>query len=414
MDFQTDKIFSEKLDHHDSLSQLKEKFIFPKTKPIYFCGHSLGLQPKLASEFVGDELKSWSNLGVEGHMNGKNPWFDYHTFLTKDMANIVGAKETETVVMNSLTTNLHLLMISFFKPNKEKYKIIIDTPVFPSDKYAVQSQLKLHGLDPEKDLIEINTMENEKCVSREDMLASIEANIDSVAMMLLSGVNYYTGQLYDIKSISHLAKKNGCIIGLDLAHAAGNVKLNLNQWEVDFASWCGYKYLNGGPGAPSGIFVHEKHHNSTMNRLEGWWGHDKNTRFNPPNIFKPINSAEAWQLSNPPILSMAALRSSLEIFSSVGIGLLREKSEKLTGYLEYLIKSMDNKKITILTPDKINERGSQLSLVIDSDQDYISKVFSGNNIIIDIRKPNVIRAAPCALYNSFSDVYNFAEILKQI
>jgi len=414
MDFQSDKIFSEKLDTHDSLSSLKEKFIFPKTNPIYFCGHSLGLQPKLAGKFVGDELKSWSDLGVKGHMNGENPWFDYHTFLTKDMANIVGSKETETVVMNSLTTNLHLLMISFFKPNKEKYKIIIDTPVFPSDKYAVQSQLKLHGLDPKKDLIEINTMENGKCISREKMLASIEANIDSTAMMLLSGVNYYTGQLYDIESISSLAKKYGCVIGLDLAHAAGNVKLNLNQWEIDFASWCGYKYLNGGPGAPSGVFVHEKHHNGTMNRLEGWWGHDKNTRFNPPDIFKPINSAEAWQLSNPPILSMAALRSSLEIFSSVGINSLREKSEKLTGYLEYLIKSMDSKKITILTPDKINERGSQLSLVIDSDQDYISKVFSGNNIIIDIRKPNVIRAAPCALYNSFSDVYNFVEILKEI
>jgi len=334
--------------------------------------------------------------------------------LTQSMSEIVGSKASETVVMNSLTTNLHLLMISFFRPNKKKYKIIIDTPVFPSDKYAVQSQLKLHNLDPEKDLIEINTLRNNKCISKEEMLDSIESNIDNVAMILLSGVNYYTGQLYDIKSIAKLAQNHGCIIGLDLAHAAGNVELHLNKWEIDFASWCGYKYLNGGPGAPSGVFIHEKHHNREINRLEGWWGHDKNTRFNPPEVFSPINSAEAWQLSNPPILSMAALRGSLELFSDIGIKSLREKSEKLTGYLEYLVKSLDSKKINIVTPSQSDERGSQLSLIIDSEEDYINKIFSKNNIIIDVRKPNVIRAAPCASYNSFSDVYNFVEILKQI
>ena len=414
MNLQTDKIFSEKLDNNDPLSDLKEKFIFPLSNPIYFCGHSLGLQPKSTSKFVTNELESWANLGVEGHMSDKDPWLDYHMLLTQSMSEIVGSKASETVVMNSLTTNLHLLMISFFRPNKKKYKIIIDTPVFPSDKYAVQSQLKLHNLDPEKDLIEINTLRNNKCISKEEMLDSIESNIDNVAMILLSGVNYYTGQFYDIKSIAKLAQNHGCIIGLDLAHAAGNVELHLNKWEIDFASWCGYKYLNGGPGAPSGVFIHEKHHNREINRLEGWWGHDKNTRFNPPEVFSPINSAEAWQLSNPPILSMAALRGSLELFSDIGIKSLREKSEKLTGYLEYLVKSLDSKKINIVTPSQSDERGSQLSLIIDSEEDYINKIFSKNNIIIDVRKPNVIRAAPCASYNSFSDVYNFVEILKQI
>ena len=414
MDFQTDKIFSDDLDKNDGLSTLKEKFIFPLSDPIYLCGHSLGLQPKSTNKFVTDELESWASRGVKGHMQGENPWFDYHTLLTEPMAKIVGSKNSETVVMNSLTTNLHLLMISFFRPNKEKYKIIIDTPAFPSDKYAVQSQLKLHNLDAEKDLVEINTLRDNKCIPKEEILASIESNIEDAAMILLSGVNYYTGQLYDIKSIAALAQNHGCIIGLDLAHGAGNVKLNLNEWGIDFASWCGYKYLNGGPGAPSGIFVHEKHHNKTINRLEGWWGHDRESRFDPPDMFKPINSAEAWQLSNPPILSMAALRSSLELFNSVGIKSLREKSEKLTEYLEYLVKSMDSKKINIVTPEQINERGSQLSLMIDCDQERINKIFSENNIIADIRKPNVVRAAPCASYNSFSDVYSFVEVLKKI
>ena len=402
------------LDNNDQLRLLKEKFYSPSSNPIYLCGHSLGLQPKTANEFVSAELDAWKHYGVEGHTHGNNPWFDYHCLLTDSMSKIVGSKNTETVVMNSLTTNLHMLMISFYRPKKDKYKIIIDIPAFPSDKYAVQSQLKLHGFDPEKDLIEINTFENNKCISKEKMLENIKSNIDSAAMILLSGVNYYTGQFYDIESITKLAHDNNCILGLDLAHAAGNVELHLNNWEVDFAAWCGYKYLNGGPGAPSGAFIHEKYHNKDLNRLEGWWGHDKETRFNPPELFQPINSAEAWQLSNPPILSMAALRSSLELFDNIGMDSLREKSKNLTGYLEYLIQSIDNKKISIITPNQIDQRGSQLSLQIDSKEINIEEFFKSKNIVCDFRKPNVIRAAPCAFYNSYSDVYNFVDALKEL
>lgn len=414
MKFKYSDIHANELDNQDSLKSLKEHFYFPSSNPIYLCGHSLGLQPKSANEFVKVELDKWRQLGVNGHTNGEDPWFDYHLLLTDSMSNIVGSKNTETVVMNSLTTNLHMLMVSFYRPNKDKYKIMIDTPAFPSDKYAAQSQLKLHGFDPEKDLIEINTFKNNQCITKEKMTEDIQSNIDNVAMILISGVNYYTGQCYDIESITKIAHKNQCIIGLDLAHAAGNVELHLNSWEVDFAAWCGYKYLNGGPGAPSGAFVHEKYHNKNLKRFEGWWGHNKTTRFNPPKLFEPIPSVEAWQLSNPPILSMAALRSSLDLFNQTGINTLIEKSKTLTGYLEYLILSLDSKKISIITPIESNERGSQLSLQIDSNESDIKKIFEAANIICDFRKPNVIRVAPCAFYNSYMDVYNFVDALKKL
>ena len=414
MNFESGNTFANELDNNDALGSLKEKFNLPQSKSIYLCGHSLGLQPKSAEKFVQMELDAWSELGVGGHVSGNNPWFDYHALLTDHMSDIVGSKNTETVVMNSLTTNLHILMISFFRPTKNKYKIIIETPAFPSDKYAVQSQLKLHGLDPENDLIEIDTFKNNQCISNDDMLNEIKFNIDNVAMVFLSGINYYTGQLYDLQSISNLVHEHDCIIGLDLAHAAGNVELELNKWEIDFASWCGYKYLNGGPGAPSGAFVHEKHHNCSLQRLEGWWGHNRDTRFNPPQIFEPIEGAEAWQLSNPPILSMAALRSSLELFDLIGIKKLREKSKKLTGYLEYLVKSLDNKNISIITPPHLNERGSQLSFQINSNSNNVESFFKSKNIICDFRKPNVIRVAPCAFYNSYADVYRFVESLNEL
>ena len=402
------------LDENDNLKLFREKFNFPLSNPIYFCGHSLGLQSKIANKFVMDELDSWKKLAVDGHMNGDNPWFDYHSLLTESMSNIVGAKAKETIVMNSLTANLHMLMISFFAPNKDKYKIMIDTPTFPSDKYAVQSQLKLHGLDPKKDLVEINTLENNQCISNEVILHKIKSNIDNVSLIFLSGVNYYTGQLYDMNSISEIAHNNDCMIGLDLAHAAGNVKLYLNQWNIDFAAWCGYKYLNGGPGAPSGAFVHEKHHNKNLQRLEGWWGHNKEKRFNPPDFFEPINSAEAWQVSNPPILSMAALRASLELFDSAGMDALSDKSKQLTSYLEYLILSLNNKDISIITPVNSNERGAQLSFQINSKRENIHSFLKEKNTVCDFRKPNVIRAAPCAFYNSFTDVYDFVEALKEL
>ena len=402
------------LDNNDKLTSFKNHFHLPESNPIYLCGHSLGLQPKNAQFFINQEMDSWRKLGVDAHHNGTNPWLNYHALLTQKMSKIVGANHSETVVMNSLTTNLHLLMISFFRPTKEKYKILIDIPAFPSDKYAVQSQLKLHGLNPEKDLIEINTLNNNKCISNEEMLSSINSNLDNVSMILLSGVNYYTGQYYDLKSITQIAKDNNCIIGVDLAHAAGNVPLNLSDWNIDFAAWCGYKYLNGGPGAPSGVFINKKYHGKEINRLEGWWGHDKKTRFNPPKSFNPINSAEAWQLSNPPILSMATLRSSLELFDEVGIRDLNKKSVDLTAYLEYMIRSLNNKKIKIITPSNKSNRGAQLSIIIDSTESDLKYFFKTKNIMCDFRRPNVLRVAPCPFYNSFTDVYNFVETLKEI
>lgn len=416
MKFKLDNSYPKELDYEDSLNIFREKFLIPSSECVYLCGHSLGLQPRTAKEFVNIELDAWAKLGVKGHIKGKNPWFDYHCLLTDSMAGIVGSDSTETVVMNSLTTNLHMLMISFFRPDSKKYKIMIDTPVFPSDKYAVQSQLKLHGLDPDNDLVEINTFKENLCLSNDEMLNCIDSNLDNVALILFSGVNYYTGQFYDIESITKLAHKHKVIIGLDLAHAAGNVPLDLRVWDVDFASWCGYKYLNGGPGAPSGVFVNQRYHTKeNLIRLEGWWGHDKNTRFDPPAKFNPIKSAESWQLSNPPILSMAALRSSLQLFDEVGMHKLRERSINLTGYLEYLILSLENKNISIITPSNFSDRGAQLSLSIKSkgeDMNDVTEFFNSKNIVCDFRKPDVIRVAPNAFYNSFTDIYNFVEALK--
>ena len=411
--FQTNLDFALKSDSKDKLNKLTKSFNFPLNNPIYLCGHSLGLQPKQTEQYVKNVIDDWAKLGVKGHLSGDSPWFDFHTFLTPAMSKIVGAKTSEIVIMNSLTTNLHLLMLSFFRPTKNKNKIIIDTPSFPSDKYAVQSQLKLHNLNPDTDLIEIDTFVNNKCKSNEEILLEIEKNIDSAAMILFSGVNYYTGQFYDIESIAKLGKKYNCKFGLDLAHATGNINLNLNKWGVDFASWCGYKYLNGGPGAPSGIFVHEKYNNEDLIRLEGWWGHDKNKRFDPPEKFSPLLGAEAWQLSNPPILSMAALRSSLDIFDNIGMNSLIKKSRELTGYLEYLIHDLDND-INIITPADENSRGAQLSIQINSTIKDLEDYFKSKNIFCDFRKPNVIRVAPNPFYNTYQDVFNFVNILKKI
>ena len=412
--FESSCEFSKKLDSNDSLHHISNLFCQPLHNPIYLCGHSLGLQPKIAKKYIQNVLRDWSDFGVGGHHNGESPWFDYHTFLTEPMTKIVGSKLSETVIMNSLTTNLHLLMFSFYKPNKNKYNIIIDTPSFPSDKYAVQSQLKLHKLNPDKNLVEIDTLNNNKCRSNEEILNDLEKNIKNAAMILFSGVNYYTGQFYDIKSIAKLANRYNCVIGLDLAHAAGNVKLNLNKWGVDFASWCGYKYLNGGPGAPSGVFVHEKYNNIEIDRLQGWWGHNRENRFDPPDKFDPLFGAEGWQLSNPPILSMAALRSSLDLFEEIGIKSIYEKSKNLTNYLEYLINSLNNNNINIITPTQSEFRGAQLSLQINSKNLKIDDYFKSKNIVCDFRKPNVIRIAPNAFYNSYEDIFKFVQVLKDI
>ena len=413
INYQSNSDFCKKLDSADKIKDIKKLFNMPLNNPIYFCGHSLGLQPKQTKIYIDSVIKDWSEHGVMAHMDGESPWFDYHTFLNGSMSKIVGANRSEVVVMNSLTTNLHLLMLSFFKPKNNKNCIIIDTPTFSSDKFAVQSQLKLNNLDPSNHLIEINTFYNNKCKSNNQILSDIEKKIDNAAMILLSGVNYYTGQFYDIKSIAKLCQKHNCVLGLDLAHAAGNVELKLNKWGVDFASWCGYKYLNGGPGAPSGIFVHEKHNDKNLNRLEGWWGHDRSKRFDPPKKFSPLIGAEGWQLSNPPILSMAALRSSTDLFNSIDMNVFFEKRKKMTGYLEYLINNI-NKDIQIITPEDENCRGAQLSIKFNSKKKNIENYFYSKNIIIDFRKPDVMRIAPSPLYNSYTDIYNFVSELKKI
>ena len=406
------------LDKNDSLSHLRDRFYFPKynsNKPyIYFSGNSLGLQPNTAEQYVKDELDAWKQMGVDAHLESKRPWFSYHEFLTSYSAEIVGALDKEVVVMNSLTVNLHLLMASFYRPKGKRKKILIEQHAFPSDRYAVQSQLKFHNNNPKNDLILLEPDHGEN-ISLKSIMNYLNKYGEEIALVLIGGVNYYSGQAFDMASITDKAQNCGCHVGFDLAHAAGNLKLNLHNWGVDFSVWCGYKYLNGGPGAPSGVFIHERHLGRTdFPRFEGWWGHDKSTRLQMPENFKPLLTAEAWQLSNPPILSMAALLSSLEIFHEIGMNKLRQKSEKLTSYLELLIKSELEEQIEIITPSSKQNRGSQLSLRLIQPNNDITNILHERGIICDWREPDVIRVAPVPLYNSFEDCYNLVQILKEI
>ena len=402
------------LDSQDNLSQIKDLFHIPSNSNkdcIYFCGHSLGLQPKTTSDFVNTELLDWKNLGVLGHFEAKNPWYPYHEFLNEQSANIVGALKEEVVVMNSLTVNLHLLLTSFYIPSKNKNKIIIDTPCFPSDRYAINSHIKNNGFNINETLIELAPLGNKKTLDDDYILQEIEKYGHETQLILISAVNYYNGQYYDLESIAKKAKEYNCIIGLDLAHAAGNVKLFLHDWGIDFAVWCGYKYLNGGPGAPGSAFVHKKYlENDQIKRLEGWWGHHKDSRFDSLKRFLPSKTVESWQLSNPPILSMAALWSSLNIFEKVGIDAITLKSIKLTSYLYTLLNCIEN--INILTPKEQDKRGAQISIQL---KDFDKKTYStliNNGYICDYRSPDVLRIAPAPLYNSFQDVFNFSQFLN--
>ena len=405
-------------DKHDPLSRFRERFHFPKFKSdnsyIYFSGNSLGIQPDTAKQYVMEELDAWKHLAVGAHLESKRPWLPYHEFLTSYSAEIVGALDREVVVMNSLTVNLHLLMASFYRPMGKRKKILIEKQAFPSDRYAVQSQLKFHGNDPNDDLILLKPDE-EGYTSMIAIIKYLKKHGEEIALVLMGGVNYFTGQAFDMAAITDMAQNCGCRVGFDLAHAAGNLKLNLHEWGVDFAAWCGYKYLNGGPGAPSGVFIHERHLERTdLPRFEGWWGHDKSTRFQMPENFKPLQTVEAWQLSNPPILSMAALLSSLEIFHEAGMSPLRQKSEKLTSYLESLIKSELAEEIEIITPSSAQSRGCQLSLRLLQPINDITNILHDRGVISDWREPDVIRVAPVPLYNSFEDCYKFVQIIKGI
>ena len=407
------------MDQNDELKYYRDSFHFPVdsngNKILYFTGNSLGLQPKTTKEAVEQELDDWANFAVEGHFKAKNPWMPYHELLTNDMAEIVGAKPEEVVIMNSLTANLHFLMISFYNPTKKRFKILIESDAFPSDRFAVKSQLKLHGFDPKNDLVEWSPRGNENLLRIEDLQEIIKKNGDEIALILVGGVNYYTGQLLDLKKIAKIGHSKGCKVGIDLAHGVGNVNLKLHESGIDFAAWCTYKYLNSGPGSLGGIFVHNKHKkNKSLKRLTGWWGQNKSKRFKMREELDISNGAEGWQLSNPAILSMAAIKASLELFRKVGMNKLRMKSIKLTGYLEYLILQMNNKNIDIITPKDPNQRGCQLSIKLNNSNKSLHENLRLNNVITDWRDPNVIRCAPVPFYNSYQDVYNFVKILRKL
>ena len=419
MPYQKSLSYTRELDTKDSLSYLRDEFHIPSDDQgnewIYFTGNSLGLQPKITQQYIQQELDDWARFGVEGHFEARNPWLFYHEFLTNSMAKIVGAKPIEVVVMNTLTTNLHLLMVSFYQPTAKKYKILIESDAFPSDRYAVQSQLAFHGYDPEQGLIEWRPRQGEELLRMEDLEQILEEEGDEIALLLIGGVNYYTGQFLDLKRIAVLGHKKGSIVGIDLAHGAGNIQPNLHESQVDFAAWCTYKYLNAGPGSLSGIFVHEKHANKKeLPRFAGWWNHNKETRFNMRQPFDVMAGAEGWQLSNPPILSMAAIKASLDIFEKVGMDALLQKSRKLTGYFEFLINQIGSDKIKIITPKHPNERGCQLSIQVTNAEKDLHKKLTENNIVTDWREPNVIRCAPVPMYNSFEDVYCMVKILESL
>ncbi len=419
MNYQYSLQYAKECDQNDPLKAFRQRFLFPKMQDgndfIYLCGNSLGLQPDLTREYINLELDEWARLGVEGHVTGTNPWMPYHEYLTDSMAEIVGARSREVVVMNSLTVNLHLLMVSFYRPTTNRFKIVIEQNAFPSDIYAVKSQLRFHGFDENEGLIVLKNREGEEYLRTEDILSTIAKEGESIALVMLSGVNYYSGQAFDIRNITEMGHKIGAIVGWDLAHAAGNICLNLHDYNVDFAAWCSYKYMNSGPGSLSGVFVHERHlDRPDLPRFAGWWGHDKESRFTMPDDFVPIKGAEGWQLSNPPILSMAAIKASMVLFKEAGIQNIRKKSIQLTGYLEFLLKQSNNEKIQILTPSDPESRGAQLSLRIPTGDKSIVEKFASKGVITDWREPDVMRVAPAPLYNNFVDVYRFVEILNEI
>lgn len=411
--------YAQQKDQSDALASYRDRFHIPKDKDrnnvIYMTGNSLGLQPKSTKNYIDQELKDWANLGVEGHIQAKNPWLHYHELLTESMAKVVGAKPIEVIVMNTLTVNLHLMMVSFYKPSQKRFKILIEADAFPSDKYAVESQLRHHGFDPKDGVVLWKAREGEELANYEDLETIMAAQGDEIALIMIGGVNYYTGQFFDFKRITQLGHKHGCMVGFDCAHGAGNVALNLHDSGADFAVWCTYKYLNSGPGSLGGAFVHERHANTkNLNRFAGWWSHNKATRFKMRNEFDQLPGAEGWQLSNPPILSMAAIRASLDMFAEVGMEQLTTKSKELTGYFEFLLHQLGNDSIKIITPSNPDERGCQLSIQVKNADKALHNKLTEAGIITDWREPDVIRCAPTPLYNSFQDVYNLVEKLKKI
>ncbi|MEM0542878.1 kynureninase [Flavobacterium sp. j3] len=420
MTFKNTREFAQQLDQQDELKHYRDEFIFPQHNEknvIYFTGNSLGLQPKIAKTYVDEVMNDWANLAVEGHFYAEKPWWDYHERFAEPLSKIVGAKPAEITVMNTLTVNLHLLMVSFYRPTKTRYKIICEEKAFPSDQYMFQSQVEHHGYDSKDTIIEIKRRDGEHNIRLEDILSKIEEIGDELALVLFGGVNYYTGQVFDMKTITEAGHKVGAIVGFDLAHAAGNIELHLHDWNIDFAAWCSYKYMNSGPGNASGCFIHEKHHNSNLPRFAGWWGNIKENRFKMEQKFNPIIGADGWQISNLPILSLAPYLASVEMFAKVGMPKLIKKRNQITAYLEFILHEIDNEiegtEFEIITPGNQDERACQLSVFLHGQGRSLFDYLIKNGVITDWREPNVIRLAPVPFYTSYEDMYNFGQILKE-
>lgn len=411
--FEATRQFALEMDADDPLRGYRERFFIPTTQDgrewVYLCGHSLGLQPKNTPAYVTEELEDWARLAVEGHFRARHPWMPYHRFLMEQSAAIVGAKADEVVVMNSLTVNLHFMMVSFYRPTKQRHKILVERGAFPSDQYALKSQIRFHGFEPATSLVEIAPRPGENCIRDEDIVTFIEREGEAIALVLFGGVNYATGQAFDIARITAAGHAKACVVGFDLAHAAGNLRLRLHEWGPDFAVWCTYKYLNGGPGSVGACFVHERHRATSLPRFAGWWGHNESVRFKMGPTFEPSPGAEGWQVSNPPILAMAALRSSLNIFHEVGMEQLREKSVRLTSYLEFLLKQPDSPNFSVITPTEPERRGAQISIRIPRGGKAVCEALAAEGVIADWREPDIMRVASAPLYNSYSDVYKFVE-----
>ncbi|MFT5858229.1 MAG: kynureninase [Flavobacteriaceae bacterium] len=420
--FENTLAFAKEMDAQDPLKSFREKFLFPSfhdNEVVYFTGNSLGLQPRDTIKYIQEELDAWAKYGVEGHFLAEKPWFGYHEQLTEKAAKVVGAKNGEVVVMNSLTTNLHLLMVSFYRPEGKRTKIICEAKAFPSDQYALESQVKFHGLDVEENIVEIWPREGEHLINEDDLLAKIAEVGDELAMIMIGGVNYYTGQLFDMQKITVAGHAVGATVGFDLAHAAGNINLSLHEWGVDFAAWCGYKYLNSSPGGVSGVFIHERHSNSPdLPRFAGWWGYDKDTRFEMKPGFKPMSGAEGWQLSNAPVLGMAAHLASLDIFNEAGMEKIGAKRDSITAFLEAVIddvseRNSERTKLEIITPRDPEKRGAQLSILAHGQGKGLFDALTKCGVIADWREPNVIRIAPAPLYNSYEDCFRFGKYLEE-
>lgn len=425
MNFQNTREFAKQLDANDELAQYKKEFYFPQHNGrdvIYFTGNSLGLQPKITKSYVDEIMNDWANMAVEGHFYADKPWWDYHERFCEPLSKIVGALPSEVGVMNTLTINLHLLLVSFYQPTATRYKIICEEKAFPSDQYMLQTQVAFHaknsGFNPREAIVEVKRREGELNIHHEDVLAKIREVGDELALVIIGGVNYYTGQVFDMKAITKAGHDAGAIVGWDLAHAAGNIEMHLHDWQVDFAAWCSYKYMNSGPGNASGFFVHEKHH-STKNlaRFAGWYGHNKERRFLMEPTFDPVQGANGWQVSNLPVLSLAPYLASVEMFNAVGMEKLIAKRNLITAYLEFVLQEIDKEveqaNFEIITPANPAERGCQLSVYLHGQGKELFTYLMQNGVVTDWREPNVIRLAPVPFYTSFEDMYEFGQILKK-